>query len=382
MDSENIGNTHSSGSFRGLQIGDLFEKKSQRKSSDPVKLKQKQKIQLPNRSSFVNKQLDMFQRYYANTDEQRSEASNSIEFWDSVPRYSISQRAMNKIRDDRERLDLLEISFTYRQSSLIAIIQPALIQEYKNGEKITVAYYPSSNEELVEEALRKIASNQHKGFHEPLKRSGAIFTLYELREELRLRGHARTYYEIVKSLNILSKSIIELKGEKKEFAYYKSNTYISNVTSVTRADLKEDPNAKWHVQFHPLVTDSIDRITYRQFNYQQLMSHKTQLARWIHKYLVNKYTMASKMYPFDMRYNTIKRDSAMLGGYKVERQAIAACDFSMEELKTQKIASEIKRKVISGARGKILDVVYTITPTQEFIAEVKLANARLKQSKS
>lgn len=378
MDSENKWKTQNSGSFTGIQVSDFFDKGSKQKILVPVK--QKQITQPPNKFSFANKQMDLFQRYYANTDKQRSEASNSIEFWDSVPRYSISQIAMNKMRDDKGRLDLLEVPFTYRQSSLIAIIQPALIQEDMNGEKITVAYYPSSNEELVEEALRKIASNQHRGFHEPFKRSGTVFTLYELRKELIQRGHARTYDELVKSLNILSKSNIELKGEKKELAYYKSNTYLSNVTSVTRADLKVDPGAKWHVQFHPLVTDSIDRITYRQFNYQQLMSHKTQLARWIHKYLVNKYTQASKMNLFDMRYSTIKRDSAMLNNYKIERKAIAACDFSMQELKAQKIASDIKRKDITGARGKLLDVIFTITPTQEFITEVKAANKRQGES--
>ena len=135
-------------------------------------------------------------------------------------------------------------------------------------------------------------------------------------------------------------------------------------------------------KFHPLVTDSIDKLSYRQFNYQQLMSHSTQLARWLHKYLVSKYTMASKMKPFEMRYSTIKRDSAMLSGYKRERQAIEACDFSMDELKTQKIAHEIKREVIAGARNKIIDVVYTINPTLDFVAEVKAANARQGQLKS
>ena len=337
---------------------------------------QKKEVQLPGKEAFANKQLDIFQSFYANTDQQRSAASNSVDLWDSVPRYSISQLAMNKMRDDKGRLDLLEIPFNYRQSSFKAIIQPALIQEEKNGVKSTVSYYPSANEELIEEALRKLATIQQMGFHEPMKRSGVVFTIHQLREELALRGHTRSFNQITKSLNILAKSNIEIEGLSRQKLFTKVNNYLSNVTSVTRSDLAEDPNAKWHVQFHPLVTDSIDKLSYRQFNYQQLMSHSTQLARWLHKYLVTKYTMASKMKPFEMRYSTIKRDSAMLSSYKVERQAVAACDFSMEELKTQKIASEIKRNATTGARGKILDVVYTITPTLDFVAEVKLANAR------
>ncbi len=345
-------------------------------SSTEKRVSKKQASSMLAEDLFQNCQLNLFQQFLCNTEDERQKLSNTIELWDNIPRYSISQQAMNKMRDDKGRLDLLEIPFNYRQTSLKAIIQPALIQEEKNGVKYTVSYYPSANEELIEEALRKIATIQKIGFHEPMKRSGVVFTLYQLREELRGRGHARTYFDIVKSLNILSKSIIELKGDKKQNAYTKSNAYLSNVTSVTRVDLTEDPNAKWHVQFHPLVTDSIDKVNYRQYNYQQLMRHSTQLARWLHKQFATKNTMASRSRPFVMYYSTIKRDSAMLNGYKVERQAIAACDFSMEELKTQQIACEIKREVKTGSRGKILDVIYSISPTGAFIAEVMAANAR------
>jgi len=339
-------------------------------------------VQIPNKEAFSNKQLDFFQNFYANTEEQRQDASNSIELWDSVPRYSVSQLAMNKMRDDKGRLDLLKLEFNYRQTTFKTIIQPALIEEEKDGVISTVAYYPSANEELIEEALRKISTIQQMGFHEPTKRSGVVFSLYQLREELKQRGHARTYYEIVKSLKILSKSVIEIIGDKKQNSYTKSNTYLSNVTSVTRTDLADDPNSKWHITFHPLVTDSIDKITYRQFNYKQLMSHSTQLARWLQRNLVAKYTMASKMKPFEMRYSTIKRDSAMLNNYGLERQAIKACDFSMNELITQNIAVSINRKPVIGERRKIIDVVYIIMPTLDFIAEVKAANARQGKLKS
>lgn len=334
----------------------------------------------PKKDAFSNKQLDIFQSFYVNTNEQRSNASNSIELWDGVPRYSISQIAMNKMRD-KGRLGLLELDFFYEKNKLKTIIQPALIVEEIEGIKTTVSYYPSANEELIEEALRKIASLQQMGFHEPAKRSGVVFTLYQLREELKQRGHSRSYGEIVKSLNILSGSIIEIIGGAKNKSFSKS-AYFPSMTGVTYQDLKDDPKSKWHVQFHPLVTDAIDKLSYRQFNYQQLMSHTTQLARWLHKYLVRKYSFASKMKPFEIRYSTIKKDSLMLNNYSQERDAIKACDFSMSELENQKIASQITRKTVTGARNKILDVVYTILPTNDFVSEVKAANARQGQLKN
>ena len=69
---------------------------------------------------------------------------------------------------------------------------------------VTREYYASANEELVEDALRKIATEQQSGYFDKRNyRSGVVFTLYALREELRRRGHARSYQEIVLALNIL-----------------------------------------------------------------------------------------------------------------------------------------------------------------------------------
>jgi len=52
-------------------------------------------------------------------------------------------------------------------------------------------------------------------------------------------------------------------------------------------------------------------VTYRQFNYQRLMKCSTQLARWLIGQLVLKYTQAALINSFEMRYSTIKRDSAL-----------------------------------------------------------------------
>ena len=44
--------------------------------------------------------------------------------------------------------------------------------------------------------------------------------------------------------------------------------------------LKNPKKARCYVQFNPLVTASIDRLTYRQFDYLTYMSYKHRLARW------------------------------------------------------------------------------------------------------
>ena len=84
-------------------------------------------------------------------------------------------------------------------------------------------------------------------------------------------------------------------------------------------------------------------MTYRQFNYAQMMGHRTQLARWLHKQLSLKFTFASLITSFDMRFSTIKRDSALLEGYKLQRQAVAALDDALDELKASGVLSATQK---------------------------------------
>lgn len=334
----------------------------------------------PSDADFNSKQLDLFRMFLCNGEEQRGRLSNTLDLWDSVPRYSVSRQAMDKTRKARGFLDLMEINFQYRGTSLKAIIQPARVSEGKNSP--TKDYYPSANEELIEDALRKIAAEQNHGyFDKPNFRSGVVFTLHMLREELKRRGHSRSYQQIVLSLNILAGSIIEIRTVNgKNGEGFAKSAYFPSLSAISRNMLADDPQAKWIVQFHPLVTQAIDALTYRQFNYAQMMGHSSQLARWLHKQLSLKFTFASMITSFEMRYSTIKRDSALLDNYKQQRQAIVMVDAAFEELKTGGVLMLVKKNLIRGARAKLEDVVYTLTASRDFVAQMKAANKRHSQS--
>jgi hypothetical protein len=322
---------------------------------------------------FNSRQIDLFQTFLCNTGE-KDKLSNAIDLWDSVPRYSISQLEMNKRRTADGFLGLLEIKFKYRGLDFRAVIQPARIRE---GDGQVLDYYPSANEELVEDILRKIAAERLQGFHDTENaKVGVYFSLYQIQTELKKRGHARSIAEIKRSLEIMAKSSIEIKSlDGKGNEGTRVSNYLPDMVSVSREDMKADPYSQWMVEFHPLVTKSIIEATYRQFDLDKLMSMSTQLGRWVHRQLVIKYTFASLMTPFEIRYSTIKRDSFMIN-YGRERAGIAALDHVMNELKQKNIIMDFQRHVVSGARRKTLDVVYTLTPSMEFIKEAKAANKR------
>ncbi|MCA1852347.1 MAG: hypothetical protein LC647_08120, partial [Beggiatoa sp.] len=115
----------------------------------------------PPPSAFAGTQLSLFQAFLCNTEDERDQLSNTIELWDSIPKYAISQQAMNQIRTPEGLLPRLEKIFVYRKHEYRLRITPAILDaEEGRGDR---AYYPSANEELVEDALRKIAAEQYKG---------------------------------------------------------------------------------------------------------------------------------------------------------------------------------------------------------------------------
>ena len=354
----------------GEVMDDTPKKKPRRKADKPVPT-----------GAFANQQLSLFQEFLANTADEKSDLANAVDLWDSVPRFSFSRKRQEELRMPGGFLPISTIAFKYRSHGMKVHIRPARLElRGKDGKPTgeTVEYYPSAREELIEHALRKIAVDQQAGFFDkPDFRSGCRFTLHQLRSHLAAQGHALRYDELIEGLDILSLSSIEIEGDgdEEDITYTRMN-YLSLLARVRKKDLAADPDAKWLVQFHPLITDSIQKITYRQFNYKRLMNCRTQLARWLIGQLVLKYTQAALTNSFEMRHSTIKRDSALLSGYKQERQAIAALDGAWTELKELGVLTSFKKNEQRGSRAKLEDVIYTLYPSPQFTAEQKAANRR------
>ena len=327
--------------------------------------------------AYRNPKLDLFQSFVCNSEAERECLSNAMDLWDCIPRYSISRQEMNKRRDEKGNLPPLHLNFKYHGQEYTVIIFPTAILE---GEKY-VFYYPSAREELVEDALRKIALQQGKGFFEQnITRSGVAFSLYELRKELAARGHARPYQHLLDSLAILHRSHILIRCDRGEGQneWSLSSSYLPNLATVTRQKLEDDPEAKWLAQFHPLLTRSLDQFTYRQFNYVTLMGLPTQLARWLYRQLSIKFTFASLMgNPFEMRYSTIKRDSNLLNCAR-ERDNQKEVDGDFMRFVECGMLRSVQKHTIISIKGKIEDIIYQLYPTQEFTREVKAANKRQK----
>jgi hypothetical protein len=353
-------------------------KKPTREPKEPKATPAKKKPVPPRAEHFESRQIDLFQRLLCNSPAERDSLSNVFDLWDGIPRYVVSRQQQDRWRKAGAFPLLHDVSFHYRGRELMATIQPAWI---KDDDGNVTGYYPSASEELIEDVLRKIAAERNNGYYDQGEgRSGVVFTLYMVRKELERRGHGRTYKEIMLSLDIMSSAVIEIAtADGREGEFNSKSLYLNNLFRVTKGRLSEDPEAKWFADFHPFASRALDQLTYRQFNYSRLMGHKSQLARWLNKVLSLKYLNASFVQPFEMRLSTIVRDSGLLSGYGRIRDAAAAVDTAFEELwdcDPPLLGDRPQKNVVAGERGKILDIIYTLRPSREFVAEVKAASKR------
>lgn len=325
-------------------------------------------------------QYDLFVQFFGDS----RDLSNTIELWDAIPKYAVSARLQSRMRDASRRLPIHEHEFEYRPSPRTdgqpvrckISIQPASIKT-DDGQ---IDFYPSADEELIEEVLKKIFTDQHYGLHDTQQpESWVRWTLNMIRKELKARGKTRSDQEIKRSIEILTRSIyeVEITGKGRRLLY--TNPILTDLTRITRSDYLDDPQSMWCARLPAIVSKSINELTYRQFNYGTLMSLSTPLARWFHKRLSHQYTNASLQHPYSILFSTIERDSGLLYHSRTAEK-VKSINAVLDELSSHHVLLGHEHEKRMKDR-KIDDVLFHLTPHPDFVREVKAANARATKAR-
>ena len=183
--------------------------------------------------------------------------SSTIELYDTLPKYFYGNQKRD-IGKQGDYLPILERTFNYQGSDCKINISPASI--IKDGR--TINYYPSQREELVEDALRKMACDGRGVFLDD--EIGFAFSLYEVQQELQDNRHGYNINEIKEALHICAGSIIEVTSNDNSVSI-KSSIF----TSLGLKGINQ--HTQTFVRFNPLVSKSIKEQSFRQLNYPKYM---------------------------------------------------------------------------------------------------------------
>jgi hypothetical protein len=145
----------------------------------------------------------------------------------------------------------------------------------------------------------------------------------------------------------------------------------------SKDDWLENPKkVRCYIQFNPLVTASINQITYRQFDYAKYMEYKHRLSRWLHKRLCHNYIQASLFNTYTIKMTTILRDSGTQVS-DIPSRNVRRIDESLNELKDKDILMRYEKEILRGKRNSIADIKYDLSPSLHFTSEMKKANGRV-----
>ncbi len=313
-------------------------------------------------------QLTLFEMLLPN----EREFSNTVELYDFIPKYHWGK--VQRIND--KFLDSLEREFECRGVKYKVKIRPASV-EARNG--VERYYYPSKREELVEDALRKFVAEGQGVFLD--EQAGVTFSLYQLQEELKRNGHSYSKDQIKDALLICARTNMTVTSESG------ASVLVSNLFETlglqTREDWKDKGNkSRAFVRFNSLVTKSITSRTFRQLNYEKVMSYKNVIARQLHKRMSHHYIQANFTNPYHFLLSTIIRDFG-LTQYAQLRDNLRDVQIALDEMVEKKVLLYYKAEKIleNSKRAKLLDTKFILTPDPSFVSEIIGANrlqARIK----
>ena len=296
--------------------------------------------------------------------------SNTIELYDFIPKYHWGKTE----RIGGKFLDSLEREFECRGIKYTVKIRPASIEEEDGTERY---YYPSKREELVEDALRKLATEGQGLFLDD--EAGVTFSLYQLQEELKKNGHTYSIREIKDALYICARTNFTVTTEDNKGII--SSNLFETLGLYTREDWKDKgKKSSAFVKFNSLVTRSIREYTFRQVNYEKVMNYRSVIARQLHKRMSHHYTQASLNTSYNMLLSSIIRDLG-LTQYAQLPGNLRDVETSLEEMKENEVLLYYQiEKIIDGKKhSKLLDAKFILTPHPKFINDALKANGIIKK---
>jgi len=296
--------------------------------------------------------------------------SNTVELYDFIPKYHWGKAK----RIDGEFLRSLVREFECRGKKYKVKVDPAKIDE---SDGVSRDYYPSKREELVEDALRKLACEGQGVFLDDA--AGVTFTIYQLQRELQQNGHSYSHDQIKDSLMVCAKTNLTVTSDNGD------TILVSNIFETLGLQTREDwagtgEKTRAFIRFNPLVTQGIKSGQFRQLNYEKSMRYKTVIARQLHKRMSHHYTQASFTNLYTILLSTIIRDFGLTAYAKLTLN-LRDCLTALEEMKENHVILNYKvdKTIDNKNRNKLLEAKFTITPDPRFADEMKMANIKQKQ---
>jgi len=277
--------------------------------------------------------------------------TNQVELYDLAPRCVFYTTEKERVGP---YLKTVERNFTHAGKGYKLVLYPARVRR-PDGTELDV--YPSEREQIVEEVLRRLASEANRIWLEEDERQRdrvmMAFTVNEIRTELKRVGHSLNGDQVREALEVLHRSIIEIR----QCGAGKDPLLSSSAFPVMMISDARNSGAKTYLQFNPLVAQAIRSLDWRRASYETLMRISDPVARWLYKRL------ALRTRPNDanivMRATTIAQDSGLVNRSRM-RDTLKRITEAMDSLVDARVLDGYSSSVEKEGRRQA-DILYDLT---------------------
>ncbi len=302
--------------------------------------------------------------------------SHSFEIYDTVGKFEYDKKKKYRLSVSAEDTEFVRYTEYDGIKIRVTVIDANIERLMPDGSKKRVFVRPGAREEIIEDVLRKLATEKRAEAYEITSGDskgqqlvGLEFSRYEVYEELKRINNGKVQYsyaEIHEAILVLNRAHLQFDAEDGSISF--SAPFLPVLAFAEKAT-KGD--TKSFVCFHPMVTDIIMTANYRRYNYKKALSFKGQYTRLIYKRLCNRWIQAGPGNPYKVKLSTLV--AAMKAPYKNLYQDKALLQDVLEELKQEEVI-ESYEATPKKLKGKIIDWVFELRATNKFAKQQAASN--------
>jgi len=241
------------------------------------------------------------------------------------------------------------------------------------SDKTEVERYLGEREQIVEEVIRRLASNRGRLTLHGENKVRFPFTIYEVQSELARVRHTYSKDEIREAITLLNE--VRMKIE----ALDDRKALLSAAAFPVMAMRRRGDDSETFVEFNPLVADAIRMLSFQQVSYELLMGIRDPVARWLlkrlHSQIAGTGEPVQQMTAFDIR-----RDSGM-PEWKKSRDMLRRVSQAVDVLRREGILKVVETEERMVGKRKE-DVLFTMVASDSFLAQTQVSRCLVEENRA
>lgn len=319
----------------------------------------------------------------------RKRLTNAVGLYDLAPRFVYASGDSTEVRPAGSkdyRSVKREFEFdgkVYNLSLMPALVEKRVLADDGDdggSKRVEVVAFPGDREQIVEEVVRRLATDRARLALDDGDNVQLRFSLHEIKRELKRVKHTLSNREIKEALLILSRATIVIeRKDKRGGALLNSSAFpvlAIKGPGMAVEDVLDDADAdndETYLQFNPLVAQAIRKLEYRSLSYEMLMRLKNPISRWLYKRLSLTYADPSGVSPLSITAREVIANSGM-NEWSRWRDTLRAVSDAVDQLAKEGVVSAEKEPQMDGR--KYVDIAFRLYPTESFLNQMR-ASGRL-----